>query len=585
MIRGAWIALLWLIVGFGSTSWAAVQVRAEVRPAAPNDTTPFQLVVSAEGDFSGNVEAPRLPAIDGIRVLSGPSTSQSRRIINGRTTVSNVSFSYVVMATRSGVVAIPALELNVGGQLQRTQPFKLEVSSGPTRVDRADQSDPVFIELTTSQDEVYVGEPIALDVTLYTRLQTTNYAWISRPRFDPFWSESEESFTVRDQREVELGGQRYLAIPLQRTTLIPLSSGTFEIEPFVAQVEVRDRARRGFFFDRTRVVNANTRRATIEVRQLPSAGKPEAFSGAVGQFEVSASFDRDDASVDDAVALRVTVEGRGSLRSVAAPAIGAPVDLNLFDPTASEASFRRSGSGFAARRSWEWLVVPVAAGEFQLPEVRFHYFDPEAERYVEATTEPLRLAVARGDGRSDRSVAPRTLVAGQQELHFVKRLVGPALATGRPRLHQQPWFVTLLALPLLCVPLFVWVERRRASMNKDQGRVRARRAHGRAKKRLRQIGKRGEQLDAATFHEEIARTLVDYVADRVDRSGAGLTYDVADELLAGAGVEPELVRRYRGALERCDFARFVPSAGEAARRQELLDEATAIVEALERAWA
>lgn len=576
------VLLALLAVG---ASFAEVRVTAEVRPKSVNDTTPFQLILKAEGDFSGSVDPPRLPTLDGLRVLSGPSTSQSRRILNGVTTVSSHAFSYVVMATRSGALEIPGVELNVGGRLYRTQPFKIDVASGPERLQRQDQTDPVFIELSLTDDSVYVGQPVGLDVTLYTRLTPTNFAWISRPGFDPFWSDSEEVDTTRDQREVEVGGQRYTAIPLERRTIVPLSSGSFEIEPYVAQIEVRDRARRGFFFDRTRVVNANTRRASLEVRRLPVAGKPEAFSGAVGQFQLRASFDRESATVDDAVALRVSVEGQGSLRSVAPPAIETPVDLELYDPTELEASFRRRSAGFTSRRRWEWLVIPVAAGEFQLPEIVFHYFDPELEQYVAASAEPLRLAVARGNGRTDRATAPRTLAAGQRELHFVKRLGGVALNRGEARVHRQPWFLALLLAPVALVPVVVVLERRRARLNRDQGRLRSRRARRRAKKRLRQVDARNEQLEAATFHEEIARALVDYVADRVGRSGSGLTYDAADEALAAAGVDPELARRYREALERCDFARFVPSAGESERRQELLAEATALIEALERAWA
>ena len=89
-------------------------------------------------------------------------------------------------------------------------------------------------------------------------------------------------------------------------------------------------------------------------------------------------------------------------------------------------------------------------------------------------------------------------------------------------------------------------------------------------------------MEGATFHEEVARTLVDYVADRFNRSGAGLTYDTADELLRSRGIEPEVCRAFRGLLERCDFARFVPSSAEPGRQGELLDEAEQILDTLER---
>ena len=79
-------------------------------------------------------------------------------------------------------------------------------------------------------------------------------------------------------------------------------------------------------------------------------------------------------------------------------------------------------------------------------------------------------------------------------------------------------------------------------------------------------------------------SLVEYAADRLDRSAAGMTYDEADVLLAARGVDDALRRRFRTCLESCDFARFVPAASRPERRTELFEDATAIVEALERAW-
>jgi hypothetical protein len=82
----------------------------------------------------------------------------------------------------------------------------------------------------------------------------------------------------------------------------------------------------------------------------------------------------------------------------------------------------------------------------------------------------------------------------------------------------------------------------------------------------------------------VARALVDYVADRANRSAAGLTYEEVDALLSAQGVDETLRRRYRACLERCDFARFVPDAPGAVSRSDVAAEARAIIGALEAAW-
>jgi len=101
---------------------------------------------------------------------------------------------------------------------------------------------------------------------------------------------------------------------------------------------------------------------------------------------------------------------------------------------------------------------------------------------------------------------------------------------------------------------------------------------------LSTIRRQMKGADSAEFHEEVARALVAYVGDRFNRAPSGLTYELADELLAGRGVDDDVRRRFRSCLETCDFARFVPSSGKAERRVEVLEEAAALIDALERAW-
>ena len=87
--------------------------------------------------------------------------------------------------------------------------------------------------------------------------------------------------------------------------------------------------------------------------------------------------------------------------------------------------------------------------------------------------------------------------------------------------------------------------------------------------------------DPGAFHVQVARALMNYVADRFNRSPTGLTYDSVDALLVSRGVDTELRRRLRSCVEACDFARFVPAAGRPERRSDLLKDARDLVDLLE----
>ncbi|MDX1389934.1 MAG: hypothetical protein R3344_12130, partial [Acidobacteriota bacterium] len=233
-------------------------------------------------------------------------------------------------------------------------------------------------------------------------------------------------------------------------------------------------------------------------------------------------------------------------------------------------------------KTWEWIVVPRTPGELALPEVRFPFFDTEQGLFRELAASPGTLVVRRGEVDTGGAVARGDIRLQRREIAFIKRLRGP-LEEQRPRVHERGWFLALLVLPIALVPAVVVLSRRREKLNRNRGLARSRRARSRARKSQRATEKHLDQLESGEFHEAVSRSLVDYVADRFDRSASGMTYDLADELLASRNVDEELRRRYRSCLEVCDFARYVPASGEAERKKEVLREAMALIEDLEKA--
>ncbi|HXV76656.1 MAG TPA: hypothetical protein VD788_10085, partial [Candidatus Polarisedimenticolaceae bacterium] len=195
--------------------------------------------------------------------------------------------------------------------------------------------------------------------------------------------------------------------------------------------------------------------------------------------------------------------------------------------------------------------------------------------------EPIRLAVERGEGDGDPTAIRSEIQMQRRDLAYIKPLRGELTQRHAPA-HRRTVFRLALVAPVLLTPLVIMLGRRQARLRRDHGLSRARRAGTKARRKLQSIDKRIDQLEVGAFHEELARTLVEYVADRFNRSAAGMTYELAEELLASRSVPDALRRRFRSCLETCDFARFVPSAGKSERRIELLTEAREVVDGLER---
>jgi len=539
---------------------------------------------------------PRLPKLTNLTVLSGPNTQTNISWINGRTSAT-YELSYTLMADAAGTAEIPALEVVVDGRVHRTEPFRLQVAKAPTGPPPAGSSggdggraatgaEAVFLQAKLGATEVWVGQPVPLNVTLYAQPRITGFNWRKQPDFANFWVETVDFDADAEATRTRINAQPYVAYPVDRRVLIPPGAGSYELQPYVGQIQVRlspSDPFDWFRFGRAESILRRTEPLKLTVKPLPERGRPDAFSGAVGKYTLRATLDRDEARVDDAVALKATVRGEGALRAVGPPALETPVDLKVFDPQVKESSVRTQGGKITSSKTWEWIIVPLTPGEVRLPELRFDYFEPDSASYKVAAVDGLKLSVMRSEGAPDSSVARGGIQLQRRELAFIKPLRG-SLQEGHPRAHRGNLFRFLLFLPLGLAPLLVVLGRQRARLRQDRGLARGRKARTRARKRLASVRKRMGQTDSATFHEEIARTLVEYLADRGNRSAAGLTYEAAEQMLSERDIDPALRRRFRSCLETCDFVRFVPSATQTERREEVLDEATALVEELERAW-
>ena len=288
--------------------------------------------------------------------------------------------------------------------------------------------------------------------------------------------------------------------------------------------------------------------------------------------------DRNTVDLGDAVAVRVTIEGQGSLQSAVAPRLTAPPEVKVYEPKAVDDAMT-GADHLGARRTWEWVVVPLAPGTVKVPAPTFAYFDPASSSYRQLKGEIPDLTVRRGNASGEAVVARGEVQANTKDIAFLKMRRGP-LEEARPPLHKRGWFVALLVLPLLLTPAGIAYGRRRERFLRDHGFARARRAARKAAKRLDRAAHRAGNSQAS-FHQEVAGALVDYVADRANRSASGLTYDQLDDILATKGVPPEPRRRYRSCLETCDFARFVPDSGRPQAVADLVADARAILRALE----
>jgi len=569
----------------------------------------FQLTftINAEGT---NFMAPEIVNFD---VLNGPMVSSGQNImnINGKLEYSSsMSFTFILEAIKAGTFTIPQALISVKGKRYMSNTTTITVlnqnqrpaqqnpnnnqSQGKAQVQGKDDiGNDVFLKAVVDKNNPYQGELITVTFKLYT---PTNRLQIDAPEKIPsypgFWAQDLlKDATQYPQYTETVNGKRYIVAELRKAALYPQKSGPLTIDPLVQnviyQVKVKSKsplADDPFFGNDPFFKNLmddsffgseyqNVKKSlhsdpiTVNVKPLPSANRPLDFSGAVGQFSMKAQVDRNVVNTNDGITLKISVTGTGNLNLIDKPAINFPPDFEAYEPKIID-NFNNKG-GTSGTRTFEYLIIPRAAGNFTIDPIQFAYFSPAKRDYTVLSSEKFHLKVNKGSGASAEAAAQGDVKYLGNDIRY---LMEPPLyinTTGNT-LYGKPIYWILLILPLIGFIVFILLHQRNIRMKGDTKLMQRKKATRIAVKRLQKAKKLldGGQHDA--FHEEIAFALWGYISQKFNIPMSLLSMDTAREQLESRNVDGALTERFINTLHDCNYARYAP-AGKALNMQQLYD--------------
>jgi len=588
-------------------SFAAVMAQQEATVSARVDATRIgegdsvTLTIEVSGKISGHVEDPDLSGLADFTIATGPSVSTSTSMVwsGGRASSStSQQYTYVLLPRRKGTLTIPTISVRIGSRLRQTNPLSVVVvegrlrqsPSGPSRGvgpgfpgRRRGAEEPageILVESQADKREVFVGEQVLLTYKVYTQLDLTEVPVPQQlPSYTGFWVEEIPVDPRATIHRVEREGKDFLEFTLMKKALFPTSSGELSIEETVFGMNVKVPSRDPFdsiFFTPTRAVYRKTAPMTIKVKPLPEAGRPASFAGAVGRYTLSVQSDRAQTQVNEALSLKVAVKGTGNVRTISELTLPPLPDYKKYPPKLDEkkeiAKERLQGT-----KTWDYVLTPIAPGPQDIPPIRFSFFDPAKGTYVEVSSEPIPILVARGEGGGDAGAAGpgvgarREVTAFGRDVLYIKPVSDLALSP--TPFHRSAAFVSLLAAPILAnAGLLVMVKRRRA-LRANAVAVRGRRAPAFARRRLREARKLMGSGKSLEFHMAVARALSGYLGDKLNIPPSGLTHPSIDALLAERGAGEEARVEMLRCLDACDYARFAPVAPGPEEMSRLVEQA------------
>ncbi len=562
----------------------------------------FTVTFTVSGTDAMSAQNFRAPDFGQLLILSGPNTSQSYQIINGSMSGS-IAYSYVLYARQTGKFTVGPATIDYKGKQLKTQPIQMEVVQGkPQQKQQAPETnlanigDNLFVRAIADKQRARLGEQITITYKLYTRVSVSGYDLTKAPTYEGFWSEdieqSHQPAVVNETYE----GKQYRVAVIKRTALFATQAGTLKIAPLEVQcaVQVQTKRRSNDPFDvfndpffqqtQTQQLAFKSNPLTFTIEPLPP-NPPQGFAGAVGQFSLAATIDKNEVRAGDPVTLKLTVSGTGNISLLTLPKPLLPTDLEAYDPKVTN-DVTRDGGIIRGKKTAEYLLVPRNAGKRAIEPIPFTYYDLERRRYVRLSSPTFDLTITPGKefAGGDASMASKEdIKLLGEDIRYLKLNPGELQSVSETPLSGGTFYLSVFFPPLAFVGAFLYRKRMKAICG-DMPKFRFQQAGKEAARRLKRAKQLLAEGNTESYHAEISRGLLGYLEDKLHLEKSSLTVDDAAKRLQERGVDDETLAGLKSCIERAEFARFAPDSDTSGARKELLDAATIAISAIEKTF-
>ncbi len=585
------LKLIFLVLFLAVAQFGIAQVKFEAKVSKKKLGVNERLRVDFEMNKDGDNF--RQPSFSGFTVVGGPNQSISNSWINGKRSYAK-TFSYFLSPTKRGKFTIGQATIEIDGQTYKTVPVAVEVTAAVDKPKDGNNAEYVASEnlhlvAEVSKSSPYLNEAITVVYKLYVspRVQISNLRELDNPKYSDFWSQSVKI----GQLKVERGtykGEPYNFVVCGKTVLYPQKTGKLEIEPLTLSIAVDvPTNRRDIFGGRlystvNKTVAAGTR--TINVKPLPTQGKPDDFTGAVGSFNFKVTPNKTELDATESLEAKVLISGNGNLKLFDIPKLTVPNGLEQYEPEHSE-KVRTNLAGMSGNISDTYTLVPQFKGKYPIPPVSFSYFDLKTETYKSIISDEIIINVKNGpDGGSiattnttTAGTSKRTVTQTGNQFRFLKPNANLQSIDKKYFFKSTPYWVALTA-PLLAIPLFLFFGKKREERLSDVSGNRVRKADKLARKYLSEAKKNlGNQKE---FYIAMERALHNYLKAKLHIQTSDMSKDRIERLLKERGVEDQTTIEFIALLESCEFARYTPSSTSA--MQQDYDKASRVIASIDK---
>ncbi len=557
-----YIALLITLLTLSiSAQKAELKVKVSKNKLGLNQRLKIEFSVNKQGadDFTP-------PKFDDFRVIQGPSQSISQSWINGKVSFSK-SYSYIIKPKRKGELIIGPASIKVNGATLNSKMIKvvvldaIDLPSNPNDPEYIAQQN-IHLVAEISKSRPYVGEGIYVEYRLYVSENISVYdtSVTEAPQYNGFWNQEIKinGFPVKMGK---YNGEDYRYIVLQKALLIPTKTGRLTIDPMKMDIVIGVPTGRADFFGN--VITKNIRKEfaspkkVVSPKSLPLEGKPENFTGAVGQFNFDVSLSKEALKANESSQIKVAVSGKGNLKLFELPEVTTPVELEKYQPERKE-KVRITANGLRGSVTDIYTVVPQYKGKYKIPSVGFSYFNPKIKKYESINTNDLYVDVTEGKelpASTTNSVQKKAVVLTGKNFRYIQTHTD-LVTSENEDFYKSNLFYILLFLPLVIIPIGIIIAKNNEKRNSDVVGLKLRRAEKLAKKYLSEAQKQLGKKEA--FYEALERALHNYLKAKLSVETADISKENITKILEDKSISETTIKHFIDVLKASDFARYTP---------------------------
>lgn len=585
MLKSTFLLAFLLTLGFQMQAQVTFQTKVSKNRMGINE----RLKVSFEMNQNGDNFTP--PNFEGFRTVGGPNQSTSNSYVNGKRSFSR-TYTYFLNPTRKGKLIIKQATVIINDALFKTTPITIEVTNPVKTPNQSGNADyiadqNVHLVAEVSNSNPYLNEAFTVVYKLYyaSKIGISNVNEVESPTYGDFWS----NLIPIKKLEMKQGvykGETYNYVIWRKAVLYPQKTGALILEPLTLNIAVQVPTNsRNLFGDIVhrqvpKIITAGKR--TINVKALPEQGKPLNYSGAVGDFDLNFSLNKEVLKASESFQATVKVGGRGNLNLFTLPKVNIPAALEVYEPEHSE-NIKTNLLGMQGSIQDSYTIIPEFQGNYPIPAVSFSYFDPNKKQYKILVSDEFMVNVNEGPltGNSAKTPKPSTTLIkpnlNEDQFTFIALETEFMPIKPEASFFGSRNFYLMLFFPFTLVLLFVWLKTQH-NITRDPMSLRQKAANRLAKKYLSSAKKNLGNKE--TFYNSLERALQNYLKAKLHIVTAEFSKTRITNLLKEKEIEPGVIKEFLLLLEACEAARYSPAT--TVSMQENFDRASILISKIDK---